>query len=318
VLLLTGVSAFVWRQRATWPYLIVGWLWFVITLLPVIGIVQVGAQSHADRYMYLPMTGLIIMFAWGALDVVLRWPRWKPAALVVASCACAACAAAARLQVDAWQNSGTLFEHALAVTKDNYIAEHNLGSYLLDVPGQLPAAEDHLRKALAINPHSVQARNDLGIALAKSGQTAQAATQFQAAVALDPHAEQPRHNLEATAEEHFDRGVSAMRSKNTPEAISEFQSALKLKPDYAEAHNDLGIAYTATPNHGQEAIREFEAAVHLNPDYVDAQYNLGAAISQVPGREREALKHFEVVERLRPDPGVEQIIRQLRGQKSAQ
>jgi Flp pilus assembly protein TadD len=317
VLLLIAVSAFVWKLRATRPYQLAGWLWFLITLLPVIGIVQVGAQSHADRYMYLPMTGLLIMIVWGARDIVYRWRRLKPAVLVVAGAACAACATAARLQVDTWQNSGTLFEHALAVTNQNYVAEHNLGSYLLDVPRQLPAAIAHLRKALEINPDSVQARNDLGIALAKSGQTAQAADQFQAAVALDPHAEQPRHNLEATAEEHFDRGVSAMHSKNTAEAIHEFQLALKLKPDYAEAHNDLGIAYTATSNHSSEAIPEFEAAVHLNPDYVDAQYNLGAALAQVPGREREALAHFKIVEKLHPDPQVEQIIRQLSGQNPA-
>jgi tetratricopeptide (TPR) repeat protein len=316
VLLAAGIG-FVWKFRHSRPYLLAGWLWFVIMLLPVIGIVQVGAQSHADRYMYLPMAGLLIMAAWGVLDLVKHRPRFRTLAAYTASALCASCAVLAARQVQTWRNSGTLFEHALAVTKDNYIAEHNLGSYLLNVPGQLPAAEDHLRKALAINPDSVQARNDLGIALAKSGQTAQAASQFQAAVALDPHAEQPRHNLEVTAEEHFNRGVEAMRAKNTTEAIREFQAALKLKPDYAEAHNNLGIAYAAVPSHSREALREFEAAVRLNPDYVDAQYDLGVALSQIPGREREALTHFRIVEKLHPDPQVEQIIRQLSGENTA-
>ncbi|MBV8894980.1 MAG: tetratricopeptide repeat protein [Acidobacteriaceae bacterium] len=310
-LVLSAVSAVIWRFRRTRPYLIVGWAWFVITLLPVIGIVQVGAQSHADRYMYLPMTGLLIMLAWSALDVVLHWPRSKPVTFLGAAAACVACGVAAKAQVATWQNSGTLFEHALAVTQRNYIAEHNLGSYLLDVPGGLPKAEDHLRRALAINPESVQARNDLGIALAKSGQTAQAASQFQAAAALGPNAEQPRRNLAVSAQEHFEHGVEAMNSKNTTKAISEFEAALQVKPDFAEAHNNLGIAYAGTPGHSQEAIQEFEVAVHLNPNYVDAQYNLGAALSQIPGREHEALAHFRIVEKLHPDPQVEQIIRQL-------
>jgi tetratricopeptide (TPR) repeat protein len=316
LLLLAGFG-FVWKFRTSQPYLLVGWLWFVIMLLPVIGIVQVGAQSHADRYMYLPMAGLLIMAAWGVLELVKHRPRFRTVAAYAAGAMCASCAVLTAQQVQTWGNSGTLFEQALAVTKDNSIAEHNLGNYLLDVPGQLPAAEDHLRRALAINPDSAQARNDLGIALAKSGQTAQAASEFQAAVALDPHAEQPRRNLQANAQDNFDRGVEAMKSKNTTEAISDFQAALKLKPDYAEAHNNLGIAYTSLPNHLHEAIQEFEAAVRLNPDYMDAQYNLGAALSQIPGRGREALAHFRVVEKLHPDPQVEQIIRQLSGQDTA-
>ncbi len=242
--LLFAVSVLVWRLRTSRPYLLVGWLWFLIMLLPVIGIVQVGTQSHADRYMYLPMTGLLTMLAWGALDLVTRWPRLKRIGLLFAGAACVVCGAATTVQLETWQNSGTLFEHALAVTDQNYIAEHNLGSYLLDVPGQLPAAISHLHKALEINPDSVQAHSDLGIALAKSGRRDQAAQEFQTAVQIDPNAEQPRRNMEVAAEESYDRGVELTKAKNTDEAIREFQTALRLKPDYAEAYNDLGVAYS--------------------------------------------------------------------------
>jgi tetratricopeptide (TPR) repeat protein len=325
-LLIVAVSVTVWKLRTSRRYLIVGWLWFLITLLPVIGIVQVGAQSHADRYMYLPMTGLLILLAWGALDLVLRRPRAKPAALILTGVACAACAAATSVQLETWQNSGILFEHALAVTDRNYIAEHNFGSYLLDVPGQLPLAISHLQKALEINPASVQAHSDLGIALAKSGRTPEAIHEFQTALRLNPNAEQPRQNLEAaraqqnqdSAEAHYNRGVALMKSKeNTAKTIQEFQAALHLNPNYAEAHNDLGVAYSTLQGHLTEAIAEFEAAVRIKPDYVDAQYNLGAALSQIPARVPEAISHFEAVERIHPDPNVEQIVRQLSGKNAA-
>jgi Flp pilus assembly protein TadD len=308
--LIIAVSAITWRFRGSRPYLIVGWAWFLITLLPIIGIVQVGAQSHADRYMYLPMAGLLVMLAWGVRDLVRRWPKSKPIAFAIAAGACAGCAAATTVQVQTWQNSGTLFEHALAVTKDNYIAEHNLGSFLLDQSDQLESAITHLKRALEINPNSLQAHSDLGVALAKSGRLTEAETEFRTALRIDPTAEQPRRNLEMAATAAYERGVELMKSKNTAEAIQQFQAAIALNPDYAEAHNNLGVAYSSTPGKLPEAIAEFEAAVRIKPDYVDAQYNLGAALAQA-GKEQEALPHFEAVERLRPDPQVEQIIRQL-------
>ncbi|HZS55358.1 MAG TPA: tetratricopeptide repeat protein [Bryobacteraceae bacterium] len=324
VLVIGAMSLLVWRLRVRQPYLIVGWLWFLITLLPVIGIVQVGVQSRADRYMYLPMTGLLIMLAWGALHLILWKPGLKWAAFALAGIVCAASATAATWQLATWQNSGTLFEHALAVTQRNDIAEHNLGTYLLDVPGQLPTAIAHLQKALEINPASVSAHSDLGIALAKSGHIPEAIREFKTALQLDPSAQQPRQNLEAaraqqqsadSAEAHYNRGVELMKSKNMLEAIQEFAVAISRNPNYAEAHNDLGVAYSSS-GHLSQAITQFEAAVRINPNYVDAQYNLGAALSQIPGRTADAISQFEIVERLRPDPNVEQIIRQLRGQNS--
>ena len=321
-LVMVALSALVWKLRVSRPYLLTGWLWFVLTLLPVIGIVQVGAQSHADRYMYLPMIGLLIMLAWGALDLVLHRPQWKPAALVLAGAACAGCAAAAGLQIETWRNSGTLFEHALSVTENNYVAEHQLGNYLLDVPGQLSSAISHLDKALELNPRSAQAHSDLGIALAKSDRMPEAIQEFKTALQIDPTAAPPRRNLEVvqslqtnaadTAEAHYNRGVQFMHGGETAEAIKEFESALRLKPDYGEAHNNLGVAYSSLPGHSKKALSEFEAAVRINPNYVDAQYNLGASLAQTPGKAREALTHFEIVERIHPDPGVEDIIRQLR------
>ncbi len=311
-LLILAISACVWKMRRSLPYLLTGWFWFLITLLPVIGVVQVGAQSHADRYMYLPMTGLLIMLAWGALDLVLRFPRVKLPALLITGAACATCAVAANSQLQTWQNSGTLFEHALAVTHDNYIAEHNLGNYLLDVPGQLPSAILHLHRALEINPSSPQAHSDLGIALAKSGQIDEAIQEFQTALRLDPRAEQPRLNLEAAAEDSYQQGVESMKAKDAAKAIRDFERALRLKPDYAEAWNNLGVAYSTMPGHLPQAIDAFQAAVRINSNYIDAQYNLGAALSQIPGRQHEALGHFEIVERLHPDSEVEHIIQQLR------
>jgi tetratricopeptide (TPR) repeat protein len=316
-LLLIGGFAAAYRFRDSRPYLLTGWLWFVIMLLPVIGLVQVGAQSHADRYMYLPMIGLLIIVLWAALDAVRRWPSSRNGVVLFASAVCTVCAIMAAIQIGTWKNSGTLFEHALAVTQDNYIAEHNLGTYLLDQPGQLASATAHLQRALQINPDSAQARSDLGIALAKSGHLVEAEKQFKTAVALQPNAQQPRQNLQAAAQEHYQRGVQFMKANNIPQAIAEFQAAVRMDPGNAEAHNNLGVAYSSEPGHLPQAMSEFEAAIRINPDYIDAQYNVGAALAQTPGREREALAHLQIVERLRPDPEVEKIIRQLSAQNPA-
>jgi len=163
VIVTTGVI--VLRRGA--PYLLMGWGWFVVTLVPVIGLVQVGDQAHADRYMYIPMVGLLVMAIWGATEILEKL-RAKMLAIPLAVAACLASAVLSWVQVGYWRNSETLFRQALAVTNDNFVANLNLGNYLM-ASGRLSEALPYFETAVRIDPKSAPARTDLGTALGRTG-----------------------------------------------------------------------------------------------------------------------------------------------------
>jgi len=352
-LLLAAVTAGVILLRRRAPYLLTGWAWFLITLSPVIGLVQVGGQARADRYMYIPMVGLLIMLVWGAADV-LENPRIMTLAIPLATAACLASAALTWIQIGYWRNSETLFRHALAVTEDNAVANHNLGNYLMSVPERATEAFPYLEAAVRIDPDSVPAHTDLGSALARTGRLTEAIAQFQDAIHLDPNAPIPHNNLgsaltqagrapeaiaefqtalrldpdydearrnlaavetDSSAESHETRGLELLKAGDASGAIAELESALRIDPNDADAENNLGIALSHFPRRQQESISHFEAAVRLRPDFADAQYNLGVALSGIPGRLPEALRHLEAADRLKPDPELEHAIAQLRAQR---
>jgi tetratricopeptide (TPR) repeat protein len=308
-LVLAGVSIWTAREFGRRPYLAVGWCWYLVTLLPVIGLVQVGAQARADRYMYVPMVGLLVMAAWGAKDAALRaWPRLRVPAGALAGAALLAYGAATWAQTGYWQNSGTLFRHALEVTEGNYLAEHNLGVYLLEQPDRLADATAHLEQAVRLNPDSVRAHSDLGNALSRvPGRLQEALGEYRAALRIDPDSPIPHNNL----------GNTLAHAGRLQEAIAEYQTALRLKPDYAEARANLAAALEAGPDSAErhynlgvslsqqgrvaEAVAEFEAALRLKPDYADAENNLGVTLTRMPPRSGEAVAHFQAALRLRPD-----------------
>ena len=186
-LAMLAISILVLRWFRVFPYLAVGWLWYLVTLAPVIGLVQVGeaARAYADRYMYIPMTGLSIMLAWGAADVLRRWPRAKPAFTALATVACVLLAAVTWTQVQYWKNSETLFRHALEVTDRNYLAHSSLGTYLVDFPERVPEAVSHFQTALQIKPDYEEAHNNLGVALFRlKGSSSGAVAEYEAALRL--------------------------------------------------------------------------------------------------------------------------------------
>jgi len=280
------------RSFRSAPYLAAGWIWFLVTLAPVIGLMQVGAQARADRYMYVPMVGLTIMLAWGAADLAHRWPPATRPIVVAAIAVCLAATAVSAAQIQYWKNSETLFQHTLDVTTDNYLAEHNLGSYLLDT-GRLAEAIPHLEAALRIRPESAPARTDLASALAQTpGRLPEAIAQYQIAVRFVPDAAIPHNNLASALAQFPER---------LPEAIVEYRTALRIDPDYAEAHNNLGLALAGIPGRLPEAIAEYQAALRLKPGYAEAHYNLGVALSKTAGRLPEAAAEFESALRLKPD-----------------
>lgn len=282
-LVLGCVSVVVVRAFRKHPYLAVGWFWYLGTLLPVIGLIQVGAQARADRYTYIPMIGLSIIIAWGAVDVIRQWPRAKPVVIGLAAAACACCALLASVQIGYWRNSETLFAHVLQVTQGNYVAHHNLGLAIVDQPGRSPEAIAHYQAALRIQPDSVEARTDLGTALARSGHVEQAIAEYQTALRIAPDCTVCLSNLRLAqrqlADDLFKSGVALAKSERIPEAVAQFEAALRLEPDDAEAHNNLGVAL-ARLGRMTQAVQEFKAAVHLKPDYADARYNLAAALEQ--------------------------------------
>lgn len=346
-----AAGAIMLRRRA--PYLLMGWGWFVITLVPVIGLVQVGGQSRADRYMYIPMVGLLVMLIWGGVEILQRL-RAKALAAPLAAAACVACAVLTWVQIGYWRNSETLFRHALAVTSDNAIANHNLGNYLM-ASGRLSEALPYLETAVRLDPDSVPAHTDLGSTLARMpGRLPDAIAQFEAAIKLDPNAPIPHNNLgsaftqagrlpDAIAEfqaalrldpandearrnlaaaeaggatdTHLTRGVALLQAGDPAGAIAELELAVRSEPNNDDAHNNLGVAFSHFPSRQAESIAQFEAAVRLRPSNADAQYNLGVALSGIPGRLPEAIHHLEAADRLKPDPGLEQAIAKLRSER---
>jgi tetratricopeptide (TPR) repeat protein len=310
-IVLAVVSALaLWRFR-THPYFAIGWLWYLVTLVPVIGLVQVGAQARADRYTYVPMVGLSIMLAWGATSITLQWPRTKPAIVALAAVACTACVALTWVQIQYWRNSETLFQHAVDVTSGNYVAEHNLGTELMEDPGRLPEAIHHLEAAVQIKPDSARAHSDLGSALSKlPDRLPQVIVEYQLAVRYSPGSAIPHYNL----------GNALAAAGRLPEALAEWDTAIRLDPEYAprlkqpmaEAHNNLGVSLTSASASLPDAIGHFEAALRLAPDYADAHYNLGLALSNIPARMPEAISELEAAQRLRPDPELRATIDRLK------
>jgi Flp pilus assembly protein TadD len=288
--LIAGISAAAWCLRRRQPFLLMGWLWFCGTLLPVIGLVQVGVQSIADRYTYIPSLGLLILLAWGAGEIVARLRPLK-IPLVTAGAACAAaCAALTLHQIGYWQNSEILFGRAVEVTKNNFYAHYNLGNAVL-MQNRFDDAIRQFEEAVSANPGFANGYNNLGGALRSKGDSEGAARAFREAVRLRPN----------VAEWHFNLGVVLGKQGNLAEAVSEFQAAVRLEPGSAVFHNMLGIAANMQGN-ADEAIGQFREAIRLEPDDPVTHYNLGKALDQ-KGQVGDAISELREALRLRPDFG---------------
>ena len=263
---LFSVTACFVMLRRRHPFLLMGWLWFVGMLVPVIGLVQTGPQAMADRHTYLPSLGVFILVVWGVDEMTRHW-RYRVLTLsALGSAAVIACIVVTRQQIGYWQDSETVFRRALAVTENNYIAHGNLGEALA-TKGRIDEAIRQFREAIQIEPDYPDAQNNLGIALGKTGNIDEAILHFQEAIRYRPN----------YPEAHYDLGVALNMKGLTDEAILQFQEAIRLKPDDVEARNNLGIAL-ATKGQLDEAIQEFQAALRLKPDDADAQKNLARAL----------------------------------------
>jgi protein O-mannosyl-transferase len=266
-LLLAAITAgVIWRGRAE-PYLVVGWFWFLGMLAPTIGLVQVGIQSMADRYSYLPSVGIAIMVVWGASDLLARRSEGKWILGMAGGLAIMACMVLTPIQVQYWHDSDALFEHAIDVTKNNYLAYNNLG-YFLSNRGETEKSMLYYKSALQINPNYDEAHNNLGYALAELGRYQEATNEYIKALSLNPKLTEAHNNL-----------GNALGSLGLNDAaIHEYQVALEEDPRHADAHNNYGIAL-AMSGHLDEAIAQFRLAVLYKENYASAHSDLGNALA---------------------------------------
>jgi protein O-mannosyl-transferase len=249
------------------PYVTVGWFWYLITLLPVVGIVQVGDQARADRYTYIPGIGLALILAWSGAEIWQRWPGARTALAVLGGAAGVAAMALTWWQISYWENSVTLFEHAIQVTDRNAIAHGCLGNAWREQVLYDEAIVEY-RKALAIEPHYVASLANLGALLGLKGRTAEAIAPLSEAVQLQPGDAPTRHAL----------GMALAIEGRTNEALAEFDAAIRLRADFAAAHASRGTAL-ASLGRMDEAIAEYTEALRIQPGLADARRNLQKALS---------------------------------------
>jgi Flp pilus assembly protein TadD len=263
LVLLAAITLFVVRARHQRPHLLVGWLWFVGSLVPVIGLVQVGAQAIADRYTYIPLIGLFIGAAWElAPRLRARGPRVLLAVVLVAL------SVISFRQASRWKDSETLLTHAIAVTPENTIAALMLGSALAE-QGRFEEALDWMRRAVAMRPGAAWPRRVLGSALLAAGRPGDAAGELHRAIELEPRYAEARNDL----------GRVLWELGRPQDAIAELQLAIELRPGYADALANLGGMLLVQ---GEEAagLGRLEEALHVDPDHADAGSKLGLALAQ--------------------------------------
>lgn len=263
VLIVITALAFILRRSR--PYLLTGWFWFVGMLVPVIGLVAIGEQSMADRYSYFPTVGVIIIATWAAADCLRTWHWGKAGALFLSLAVLATSIWLTRKNIAYWKNSETLFQHTIAVTKNNYSAYCNLGNYYRS-QGKLEEGLQQFRIAAQIQPDYAENHCNLGVALAETGHLEAAIAEFSRAIKLKPN----------YGPAHLNLGIALEKQGLIEAAANEYATAVKLMPESAPAHNSLGVAL-AKRNHLDEALAEFQEAVRLDPTFAPAQGNLKMA-----------------------------------------
>ncbi len=316
--LLAAITFAAWRLLPRHPYFTIGWLWYLGTLVPVIGLVQVGDQARADRYTYIPLVGIFIILAWGATEVV----RSEHAVGVLAAAVCSACAALTWFQIQHWRNSETLFRHALDVTAGNYIAYNGVGLVLRN-QGKVDEAVPYYLSALRSRPTFSDARVNLGDARIAQGRADEALTETLEALRLKPDSPIAHANLGAALNKLGRKDEALMHYREAirlnpnsavarcgfgmilydqgqkDQALEELREAIRIKPDYADGHYDLGWLL-AQLGRVDEAAIQFEEAVRLHPADAEAHFNLGNALGD-QGKLADAMDQFSAAIRLKPN-----------------
>jgi Flp pilus assembly protein TadD len=292
VALVAGLSAIAVLFARRFPFCFTGWFWFVGTLVPVMGLVQVGVQSMADRYTYIPLIGLFIIFVWGLAETGMSRQVPKTLIAVLTAMVLVVSARQTRNQLSYWRDNETLFRHTLAVTKDNYVAYNNLGTWLAK-RGRVTEARDCFVKSFRINPNDSDVLYNLGNALTRLGDPEGAVHAYRRALELTPDHADILNNL----------GFALADKEQFADATACFEKALQLDPNYVDAHNNLANVLFYQHKFA-EAIPHFRAALRLAPDNPQLHSNLGDALVK-QGQTTEAVRCYQEALRLKPgDPQI--------------
>jgi tetratricopeptide (TPR) repeat protein len=285
---LLAVTILVIRFAKNHRYLVTGWFWYLGTLVPVIGLVKFTDSSYADRFTYIPYIGLFIMIAWYLPQLLSKWPQRKIAlglSMVLVLTTLGICA---HRQTSCWNNSFTLFSHAIEVTQNNYIAHYNLG-FAYGNLGRWQDAIDAYKQAIRIKPDYAEAHTSLGFAYGNLGRGTESIEAYKQAIKIKP----------GFAEAHYNLGIAYGKLGSYQEQIEAYKQAVRIKPDYAEAFYNLGLACDKLGS-WREAMDAYKQAIKIKPDYVEARNNLGFAYGNL-GRWQDAIDVYKQAIRINPD-----------------
>jgi len=312
---------FLWQWRRH-PYLLVGWLWFLGTLIPVIGLVQLGQQAMADRYTYIPQIGLLLCLVWGGHALTKTWKRQAQILSAMATAAIIACMMLAVRQIHWWKNSETLFQHTIAVTTNNTLAYLNVGIALVK-NGQIDGGIVYYQKALEIDPNDATANYNLGTALMSANRAAEAIAHFQKVLELNPKDAETYNNMgsafyqtgrmneaiacykkvlelnPANVAAYSNLGTALCQMGRMDEAVGYFKKSLEIEPGNAAVCDNLGLALYQL-GRTAEAIDYYKKGLALNPDDAQTQFNFGNALFQ-QGQIGEAIVHYQKALAINPD-----------------
>jgi tetratricopeptide (TPR) repeat protein len=290
-LLIITVTIFVFITAKRFPSLFVGWFWYAITIAPVIGVIQLSNHPMADRYYYLPSIGIAVMLAWG-VPVFIKNEKIRKKILFPAGITFLAMLSVLTWQqCSYWENTVSLFNHALQVTKNNYLAHNNLGVTLLN-EGKIAEAICHYNKSINIKPDYINAYINLGNAYTKLGEHQKAFENFNKAITINPNY---LNNFNA----YNKRGIAYAQQGKYTYAINDFNKAISLKSDYADAYYNRGVTY-ANMGQYQQAIDNYNESIILQPDYPFAYYNRGVAYTN-KGQYQRAVDDYNKAIQLKPD-----------------
>ena len=283
VIVLIGITVAAFGFRKKWPYLMTGWLWYLGMLVPVIGLVQVGWQGHADRYTYLPQIGLYIAVTWAVTDLTRSWRFQQIALGAAALVVVGALTWRAWLQTSYWRDSETLFTHTLAVTGKNDVALNNLGIIFLE-RGQLDDAISRLQAAIDLRPENGPAHDNLAKALLKKGQVAEAMVHYRKFLEIEPENVEARNTL----------GTALIQQGHVKEAIDQWQDALALQPDNGNAASNLAWVFATCPEastrDGARAVELGEKALRISGGKIPMIHRVLAAAYAESGRFADAIE----------------------------
>ena len=322
LLFLSLITVVVIRLRKRYPYFLFGWLWYLGTLIPVIGIFQTGSQSMADRFTYMPIIGIFTIIVWYSASIMKKRIYQRILTSIFAVTLLLLLSIASWFQISCWRNSITLFSHAIKVTSSNWLAHNSLGIGF-ERQGNLSKAAEHYKQAICINPNYYYAHYNLARVYGLLGNYAEASDHFKAVLDFKPDFAEANYNLALTlvqqgkfdeaiayythalknnphfAEAHYNMALALQHQGKFDEAATHYTETLHIKSDNYFAHYNLARIYTSKGN-SSAAVKHYSEALRLNPDFAEAHYNLGN-IHAEKGHLTESIEHYNEALRSKPD-----------------